>query len=111
MEQRCYDDDGFLPEPKNQEEVDFIYTLIDRYDLLPLGMSREQSWVWDSDGAPVTWTKWYEGKETSDESVIVTKDDWYGLPKDTDLREFSDVKLVCERLPGMCVQNSQSIIL
>ena len=50
---------GMLPEPRNQEENDFLNSW--QTDVFYLGMTDwkvEGSWVWDSDTTAVSWTIW-----------------------------------------------------
>ena len=61
LTQTCHNHGGFLPEPKNEIENQFLNSL--DTEMFPLGMSdnkAEGQWIWASDGSPVTWTSWIE---------------------------------------------------
>ena len=56
---KCLQHGGILPEPRSQEENEFLNSL--NSDLFVLGMSdrdTEDTWVWDSDVTPVVWQNW-----------------------------------------------------
>ena len=59
IQQRCDNLGGFLPEPRDEQENQFLDWL--DTDMFALGMTDrkvEGQWVWESDGSPVTWTNW-----------------------------------------------------
>ena len=59
----CLQHGGILPEPRSQEENDFLNNL--NTDMFPLGLrdvETEGSWLWDSDGSPVIYTNWRPGQ-------------------------------------------------
>ena len=54
---------GRLPQPRNQEENDFLNNM--QTIIFFLGMTdtaSEGRWVWDSDGSAVSWTLWKSGE-------------------------------------------------
>ena len=58
-QQLCANHGAMLPEPRSQEDNEFLKTLTSTQDFL-LGMKRNDSgiWVWDSDGEPVVYDGW-----------------------------------------------------
>ena len=59
LQQVCQDHGGFLPEPKDEQENQFLDSL--NTDMFTLGMTDrkvEGQWIWESDGSPVSWANW-----------------------------------------------------
>ena len=55
----CLQHGGILPEPRSQEENDFLNSLNTNMFLLGLrDVVTDGSWLWDSDGTPVLYTNW-----------------------------------------------------
>ena len=55
----CASYNAILPEPRTEEENDFLNSL--DAQLFPLGLNdkeKEGVWRWDSDGSPVNWKYW-----------------------------------------------------
>ena len=58
-QQVCHNHGGFLPEPRDERENQFLASL--DANMFLLGATDklvEGQWVWDSDGSPVTWKNW-----------------------------------------------------
>ena len=58
-QQVCHDLGGFLPEPRDEGENQFLDSLGTGTFVLGLtDRDVEGQWIWDSDGSPVTWKSW-----------------------------------------------------
>ena len=93
--QACQNLGGFLPEPRDEAENQFLDSL--GSDMFTLGMTDrvvEGQWVWESDGSPVTWTGWVRLGTNDPEPVIVLRrlnshyaghrtDGWADIPCDS----------------------------
>ena len=58
-QQVCHNHGGFLPEPRDEQENQFLYDLSTK--TFTLGMTDrdvEGQWVWSSDGSSVAWLPW-----------------------------------------------------
>ena len=58
----CAKQGGKLPEPRNEEENNFLVSL--DLDMFVLGINDkkvEGRWVYDSDSSPLTWFYWFNG--------------------------------------------------
>ena len=98
-----------LPEPRSQEENDFLHNL--NTDMFVLGMSdvtREDSWVWDSDGSPVIYTNWgsREPNGGREENCAVMEkfevENWADIPCASRPRLDLEPKiLICQKYEGM----------
>ena len=59
---KCRQHGGILPEPRSQEENQFLNNL--NTEMFVLGLSdveTEGSWQWDSDRTPVVYSNWLSG--------------------------------------------------
>ena len=66
----CTQEGGMLPEPRSEEENDFLGTLTS--DWFALGMNDEEThgtWVWNSDDSPVSWTNWHPGQPSGGDFI------------------------------------------
>ena len=55
----CTAQGGMLPEPRNQQENDFLNSMeTEAFFLGTTDLAVEGRWVWDSDGSVLTWTFW-----------------------------------------------------
>ena len=64
---QCAKHNAMLPEPRSQQENDFVNSLTVDY-LFLLGINdkkKEGTWVWDSDATPVVYENWYPGEPTN----------------------------------------------
>ena len=60
LKQQCHNHGAILPEPRNETQNLFLDKLGSHK--FALGMTdrvEEGTWVWESDGTPVTWFKWW----------------------------------------------------
>ena len=58
-QQVCHNHGGFLPEPRDEHDNQFLNNL--DTDMFTLGMNdglMEGQWDWESNGSPVTWKTW-----------------------------------------------------
>ena len=116
LQQVCHNIGGFLPEPRDERENQFLDSLAT--DMFTLGMSDklvEGEWVWDSDGSPVTWFRWIgqPGGGTKENFALMvrkqfsdyagyTSDGWLDYTTIANSRLRREPKsLICERPPGM----------
>ena len=123
LQQWCSEYGGFLPEPKDEQENQFLDSL--DTDMFALGMTdrkEEGVFVWDSDGSPVTWTSWIKWTATHSEPnggpdsncVIMARgmysenvghrtDGWVDYNCNSYPYYKSQPKsLICQKNPGMC---------
>ena len=71
---KCLEHGGILPEPRSQEENEFLMGL-GVYEII-LGMNdreTEGTWVWDSDSTPVIYQNWgyYNGTRGTEHNCAV----------------------------------------
>ena len=105
-QQVCQDLGGFLPEPRDERENQFLFSL--DAETFSLGMTdrlQEGEWLWDSDGQPVTWTKWISkepnGKNRENCVAVWTDGEWQDVSclSNHNIRARS-TRLICQRNPG-----------
>ena len=118
LQQVCRSHGGMLPEPRSEEENQFLNSL--GSDMFTLGMTdreKEGQWIWDSDQSPVNYSSWYLAQKkpapnggTYENCARMIRR--YGGKKTKDNRaDWDDYacywrsrvpkSLVCQRLPGM----------
>ena len=120
-QQACHDLGGFLPEPRDERENQFLDIL--RPGTFVLGMTdklQEGQWRWESDGTLVKWTSWMKFRTTSEPNggtrqncAIMSRKHWTHVEGhrtdgwvDYDCgsrltRYHSRINLVCQRNSGM----------
>ena len=109
---KCLQHGGILPEPRSQEENQFLHDL--NSDTFVLGMSdrqTEDSWVWDSDGTPVVYQTWFHGqpKDGSGENCAIMMRNyasggtlWDDVPcLSNEYLDTYDKNLICQKPEGM----------
>ena len=120
-QQMCQDLGGFLPEPRDEKENQFLDSL--DADTFLLGLTDKVSeghWVWDSDGSPVSWASWLmslngikepDGGLQQNCVAMIRKwqshkpghrsEGWFDIycPSYEDLKNIP-TSLVCQRNPG-----------
>ena len=119
--QACQNLGGFLPEPRDEAENQFLDSLGSHSFMLGLNDKvTEGQWVWDSDGSPVTWKnfiRWSDGDQEPNGGqpeycVFMLRqyvssrgghrtDGWV----DYDCKSYASIRaaptsLVCQRNPG-----------
>ena len=117
----CASYNAILPEPRTEEENDFLDSL--DAQLFPLGLNDKEEegvWRWDSDGSNVTWKYWAEfesfprdpnGGRTENCVVMIKHSSMFASFQLTSSSSWSDVpciglfrtnkNLVCQKVEGM----------
>ena len=122
LQQVCHNHGGFLPEPRDEAENQFLDSL--GTEMFTLGMTDrdvEGQWVWDSDGSPVTWKTWVHWTDygsipnggTGKNCALMLRhlqsewrghrtDGWadYSCTSDSALKTLPK-SLICQKNPGM----------
>ena len=121
-QQVCHNHGGFLPEPRDEGENQFLDSL--DTEMFLLGMTDrdvEGQWIWQTDGSIVTWFRWVQWTDRSQppnggsqqncalmlrgqgsEFSGHTTDSWADYTCGSDNYFRSRPKsLVCQRNPGM----------
>ena len=123
IQQVCHNHGGFLPEPRDEAENQFLDSL--GTDMFMLGMTDrdvEGQWVWDSDGSPVTWKSWVKWsdpraatvpnggrvencalmlRQSKSESGGHRSDGWRDADCNSDPHiVVQPISLICEKHPG-----------
>ena len=109
----CLQHGGILPEPRSQEENEFLNDL--NTDMFVLGLSDveiEGSWLYDSDRSTVAFTNWHPGQPRggTGKNCAVMRNFanggafWSDVPclSDGDLNAFN-MSLICQKTKGLCV--------
>ena len=123
--QACQGLGGFLPEPRNEQENQFLDSLgADTFVLGITDIDVEGQFVYDSDGSPVTWAQWVQWVDddpapnggTRENCVFMIREvrmDEAGYRSDgwgdykcgsTQLYRDRPSSLVCQRNSGMLTQ-------
>ena len=125
--QVCHNHGGFLPEPRDEGDNQFLDSL--DADTFTLGMTDrdvEGQWVWESDGSPVTWFRWVKWNDQSknarapngglaeqcavmrrqvESRTRVGPDGWEDYPcASRSYFRSQPTNLICQRKSGMCNQ-------
>ena len=119
LQQVCQNHGGYLPEPKDENENNFLNDLGTGAFLLGMtDTATDGTWVWDSDGTEVTWSLWQPWGEPNGgdgESCVMMAKSWWDSYGGHNPRAWGDiacdfsaalinsrsVNLVCERNPGL----------
>ena len=124
--QACQGLGGFLPEPRNEQENQFLDSL--GADTFVLGITDklvEGQFVYDSDGSPVSWAAWVQWvdynvepsghrtencvfmvREVRTDDAGYRSDGWADyICGSTSSQRSRPSSLVCQRDPGMCTQS------
>ena len=115
--QACHDLGGFLPEPRDERENQFLDSLCT--DMFQLGLTDrdvEGQWVWDSDGSLVTWESWIWNEPDGglNENCMVMartwqtskaghrSEGWIDVLCQSELEYYTNFpkNLICQRNPG-----------
>ena len=104
-ESMCSEVGGILPEPRSEEENNFLKTLIEdragaRY--FAIGMRNEGgSWLWRSDDSPVTWFNWRSGHPIPGRECVWYDAGWktheFIVYRGSDGHVMRDLTVICQR--------------
>ena len=128
--QTCASYNAILPEPRTEEENDFLNSL--DAQLFPLGltdMAEEGVWRWESDGSLVTWFLWAaflpygsnvqlsDPNGGRDENCVVMVKHYAHTLRLTSTASWADIacrgkqispkNLVCQKKEGMCIYENK----
>ena len=108
----CQQHDGFLPEPRNEQENEFLNGL--NTQMFPLGINdseTEGSWVFNSDGSPVVYQNWRSSRRSQRNLANCAQmfrhyldggATWGDYPCDSDsFMESLSKSLICQKNGGM----------
>ena len=98
----CADNGGFLPEPRSEQERNFLREFTQITFWLGAIRSSEGEYIWLSDGTKVVYTNWLSASDPHGTTHCVSRDDaanWVASPCtiqcDGDDRAYCN--LVCQR--------------
>ena len=110
---RCQQHGGMLPEPRSQQENDFLDQLGTKMFLLGMNDKVDEGvWQWDSDGSEVIFQNWAPGQAENgvhtgvpEHCAVMVEQyakNWHDLPCSSDpLMDGHHKSLICQRKIGM----------
>ena len=94
----CHRINGMFPEPKDQEEDDFLTQYMHSLQgsvFLWLGMTeKDEVWRWESDGSRVSWLEWFP-QSSGNCAFKFYGDKWHRIR--CDHNQYGDPMFVCEK--------------
>ena len=102
--EKCLENGGILPEPRSQQENEFLMGL-GVYEII-LGMNdreTEGTWVWDSDSTPLIYQNWtcYDGNSGTEYNCASMTAGCYWHKIACNYVDRGNNKLICQKAEGL----------